>query len=81
MALEREEPSLLRPETRLIADYCNYNTYSTSSSTQYDGPDLGIYWVGDLTINFELEIEKIDAEAEIVVELVEGQDPHAVLVE
>jgi signal peptidase I len=66
----------LNPQARLIGDFCSYNTY-TGQGAQFDAQnaaniDIGRYWVGDLTINFNLAIEDLADDAELLLELCEG---------
>lgn len=49
------------PPARLIADYCAFND-----------DDDEVYWVNDLTLEFEVTIDTVTDEGQLVVELVEG---------
>lgn len=67
----------LNPQPRLIGDLCGYNTYTGDNPIHFEahtpeGVDLGPYWVGDLTINFDLKLDEITPGAELIVELVQG---------
>lgn len=65
-----------RPRAQLVSDFCGYNAYTTTGG-RYDGAsfrdiDVGPFWVADLTISFELQIEDPGPDAQIVLELVDG---------
>ena len=67
----------LDPQARLIGDLCGYNTaywnpLNHEQPSTPDGVDLGPFWVGDLTINFTIDIQEVDARSELVLELCEG---------
>ena len=55
---------------QLIADYCGYNTVTSSTPR---AEDYGTYWVGDLTTAFELNVENATPDGELLIELVEGE--------
>lgn len=65
---------LLPPVAQLIADNCGYNNFVT----KYKPPmriadlELGAYWVNDLTLNCEVEVESIDPGGALDFELCEG---------
>ena len=61
----------LEPQARLITDFCGYNAFS-SSNGRIVADDLGFYWVGDLTVNCRINIEKADADGQVLLELNEG---------
>lgn len=75
-ALLQENPELFKqtmasspPQPRLISDYTAYNNYSGGSSSgafMYDAA----FWVGDLTLNFDVEIQSEGGE--FFVELMRG---------
>jgi signal peptidase I len=56
-----------RPQ--LITDYCGYNTFSLDAgeSVQED-----LFWVGDLTVEAQVELTNPGANAAVLLELVEG---------
>lgn len=54
-----------RPRPQLIADFCGYNAGHDSD------PD-SFYWVGDLALSCDVQIESLADGAELVLELVEG---------
>ena len=56
----------------LISDFCPYNAY-TQRGGRASGRD-DAFWVSDLTINFDVEIEK--AQGELLVELADGDYRH-----
>lgn len=75
-ALLQENPELFKqtmisspPQPRLISDYTAYNNYSggsPNSSFMYDAA----FWVGDLTLNFDVEF--MNTGGEFFVELMRG---------
>ena len=66
----------LNPQASLIADFCSYNAYTgmdvMRNRTTANSVDVGKYWVRDLTINFDLDIQEIKGDSEIIIELCEG---------
>src|SRR5690606_6156310 len=50
-----------------IGDFCGYN-----ATLGGDLFDMGPYWVGDLTLNFNLEISELADDPELILELCEG---------
>ncbi len=56
-------------EATLIDDFCSFNAYGVDNmmSQRQEG-----YWVGDLTINTQVSIDRIDPDSEMMLELVEG---------
>lgn len=66
--LANQAPKPPRPE--LIVDFCGYNAYTGGQL----GPmiDYGQYWVGDLTINCEVNVTEVGANPEFLLELNEG---------
>lgn len=71
--------ALPRPEARLISDFCSFNAYNGTGyfpqrhQMLFDG---GIYWVGDLTVEFQLDIQPMEGSSSCVIELVEGPDTY-----
>jgi len=65
--LAGQKPVAPRPE--LITDFCGYNAYSNSRTIS---EDLGLYWVGDLTINCRIDARDAKPDAQVVLELNEG---------
>ncbi|MEW4490111.1 signal peptidase I [Thalassoglobus sp. JC818] len=66
----------LDPRARLISDFCGYNAY-TGEGRRFDSQsanevDLGRYWVRDLTINFDLELNSVTPESQVIFEICEG---------
>ncbi len=55
------------PGPRMIADFCGYN----ACDSDFD-PSVASYWVGDLTASFELDIESVKNQGELLIELNEG---------
>jgi signal peptidase I len=65
-AQEQNQP-LERPRPQLIDDFCGYN------ATGGGNPENDIYyWVGDLTLNCQVDIEKVRSDAALLFELNEG---------
>lgn len=67
----------LDPQPQLIGDFCSYNTYTGDHPQHFeshtaDSIDTGPYWVADLTLNFEVQIDSVSDGGELVVELTEG---------
>ncbi len=72
---ELADGNKLQWQARLISDFCGYNAYTTTGrfdASSLRDVDFGPFWVADLTINFQLQLEGPAAEAEIVLELVDG---------
>lgn len=59
-------PDLSSAEATLISDFCSFNAYGERSRGQ-EG-----YWVGDLTINAQVSVDRIAGKSEMLIELVEG---------
>ncbi len=59
-----------RPGATLITDFCPYNAY-TGGGDFAQVPD-DIYWVGDLTLNCEVEVRR--PAGELLLELIKGAD-------
>ena len=70
-ATEEERDAVLEanPRPQLITDFCGYNAYTGGHSL---GIDPGYYWVGDLTVTCEVQLQDIGPEASFTVELNEG---------
>lgn len=75
-ALLQENPELFTqtmlsspPQSRLISDYTAYNNYSGGSSSGLFTYDAA-FWVGDLTLSFDVEIQS--ETGEFLVELMRG---------
>lgn len=72
-AVLKGRPHEARPQ--LITDFCGYNAFLGTGRIQQSSPqhvDYGSYWVGDLTINFDLTLSDVDEGAQVLVELCEG---------
>jgi signal peptidase I len=61
----------LEPQAKLITDFCGYNAFS-SSIGRIVADDLGLYWVGDLTVNCRIDVQQADPNGQVVLELNEG---------
>ena len=70
-----------QPKPRLIGDFCGYNAVwgrdpgFMHGEIEWSSPEqveTGSFWVGDLTINADLQIESPQPGAELVLELCEG---------
>lgn len=67
----------LDPQPQLIGDFCGYNTYTGDHPQHFeshtaDSIDTGPYWVADLTLNFDVQIDSVSDGGELIVELIEG---------
>ncbi|MGB4740585.1 MAG: signal peptidase I [Fuerstiella sp.] len=62
-------PDLPMPQASLITDFCSFNAYDAGYN---QGGNARGYWVGDLTINASIELERIEADSELILELVDG---------
>ncbi|MEX2288112.1 MAG: signal peptidase I, partial [Planctomycetaceae bacterium] len=63
------------PRAELITDFCGYNAATGDvGGGRPNQFDFGLYWVGDLTVNAQVEIESLsDADgSELLLELNEG---------
>lgn len=58
------------PRPRIITDFCGYNAYFGGQPRRPH--DFGSYWVGDLTVECEVNVEEAGAESQLVLELLEG---------
>jgi signal peptidase I len=74
--LEAKQP--LEPRAELIGDFCGYNATTMIGARHHhdartaDQVDLGSFWVGDLTVNFTVDIAESNPNGEVVIELCEG---------
>ena len=78
-ALEAGLPAQLDPRPTLISDYCAYN--ETSGASAYPDLNGGVYWVGDLTATFQIDVTEVRTGSELLVELVEGERRYRLSVE
>lgn len=62
-----------QPLPQLISDFCPYNAYAQARNRSETGRDDAL-WVSDLTINFDVEIQR--AEGHLIIELVDGDYRH-----
>ena len=62
-------PFEARPQ--LITDFCGYNAFLGTGRVQ-GYVDFGSYWVGDLTVAFDLTVSEVNDGGRLVVELCEG---------
>lgn len=60
----------VEPHPQLVTDFCGYNAYMAIG--QGGRIDYGPYWVPDLTVSFEIEIDEVADGGELLLELVEG---------
>jgi signal peptidase I len=58
------------PLPELIRDFCGYNAYTGGQYGSY--VDYGQYWVGDLTVNCNVNVLELETNPELVLELIEG---------
>jgi signal peptidase I len=72
---DAEAGRTVEPHAQLITDFCGYNAYTASGpggALRVDELDYGPFWVPDLTVSFDIEIEEIAGDGELLIELVEG---------
>lgn len=62
--------SLRTPQPQLIVDFCGYN--AASNDNDVGGDAGGIYWVGDLMLDCQVDVDSATPGAQIVFELNEG---------
>ncbi|RMG38890.1 MAG: signal peptidase I [Planctomycetota bacterium] len=62
------------PQPQLIGDFCGYNAVTGTGGMGVVGSrSLGeAYWVGDLTISFEVDLQQAGADGFLLIELNEG---------
>ena len=78
-AVERDQAPPSVPRPHLITDFCGYNNISGTPNAE---PEDHQFWVGDLTLNAVVEIEKVaGADASLTLELVEGHRRYQVRIE
>ncbi len=70
-ALEAGKP-LPAPRAALISDFCGYNKTSVEFGGNNDLRTHGDYWVGDLTFDFDIDIEEAGTDSQLTLELIEG---------
>jgi signal peptidase I len=58
------------PQAQLITDFCGYN--ASTSAHGRGSSEQGLYWVGDLTVTFDVDLVEIAENAELLLELNEG---------
>ena len=66
-AQDQNQP-LRRPRPQLIEDFCGYNAATGGGNVGDDG----LYWVGDLTLSCQVDIERVRPGAVLMFELNEG---------
>ena len=59
----------LNPKARLILDFCGYNAFRFE---HHPSPEEGAYWVGDLAVTANVDLEQARPGGMLVLELVEG---------
>jgi signal peptidase I len=59
----------IAPRPELITDFCGYNAYSNMRGL---ADDLGVYWVGDLTVDCHVDLRDVQPGGELLLELNEG---------
>ncbi|MCA9047219.1 MAG: signal peptidase I [Planctomycetaceae bacterium] len=67
-AAEELPPLLPAAEAALISDFCSFNAFDLNGNPGHP------YWVGDLTVNFRMDVHTAESNGTLVVELVEGPD-------
>ncbi len=65
-AAEKGESIAIPVQPQLIGDFCGFN------SDHRIGDEHELYWVNDLTLEFELSLEEVSDDSELVLELEEG---------
>jgi signal peptidase I len=68
-AAEAGHAPIDQPRPQLVTDFCGYNTYTAQG---HSAEDLGVYWVGDLTLSFRAEVRSAGESGELILELTEG---------
>jgi signal peptidase I len=75
-----ERSGTLQPKARLISDFCGYNAYTGEGlggeADNVREIDYGPFWVSDLTVHFDLQLDSVAEGAEVVFELVDGVDAY-----
>lgn len=72
---DAEKGRSVQPHAQLITDFCGYNAYTASGpggTLRVDDLDYGPFWVPDLTVSFDIDIEEVADDGELLIELVEG---------
>ena len=72
---DAEAGGMIEPYAQLITDFCGYNAYTASGrggTPLVESLDYGPFWVPDLTVSFEVDIEQVGDGGELLLELVEG---------
>jgi len=71
-----EQGTKIVPQARLISDFCGYNAYTGEAlggdAENVRDIDYGPFWISDLTVNFDLEIESAAEGSELLLELLDG---------
>ena len=68
---------LASAKPQLIGDFVSYNTNESDDSSFVPfgpprGDQLGLHWVGDIAVEFEVQLEDVRSGGQVMVELVEG---------
>ncbi len=77
-AIEDGRPvALAAAKPQLISDFVSYNTNESDDEpfvpvSPPRGDQLGLHWVGDIAVEFEVELENVHSGGELYVELVKG---------
>lgn len=80
-ALESGGLAPLDPRPTLISDFCAYNETSGVYPRGYADLNGDAYWVGDLTVTFQIDVTDVRTGSEVLVELVEGDRRYRLNVE
>jgi signal peptidase I len=59
----------LNPKARLLLDFCGYNAVTFENWGQ---PEQGVYWVGDLAVSANIDLQAAKPGGNVMLELVEG---------
>ena len=63
------QPESINPRPQLISDFCGYNSYTGGNRGELN---RDYYWVGDLTVSFQIELSEVGESGELVIELNEA---------
>ncbi len=63
------QPETIDPRPQLISDFCGYNSYTGGRQGELY---RDVYWVGDLTVAFQVELSDVGESGELVIELNEA---------
>ncbi len=77
-----EQGRPITPQERLISDFCGYNAVwgedshlghrRSIESSRPENVETGSFWVGDLTVDFTVELSELGQQSQLEIELCEG---------